>query len=383
MNIQLQTGQHNLTLRRYPPKLQHASLQAWDAADEYLLQHITDQFGDNMPTPLCVLNDDFGTLGCALSAFPLYWQSDSRVAHLALHYNLAQNQLSADRITVLDSLTPIPKESRVILLKLPKTLGLLEYQLQQINQSASPDITIIAAGKTNLVQTATLKLFEKYIGTTRTSLAVKKSRLVFSTFDTDKRYKSTFPEHFQCDINGFEISNHANVFARQQLDIGARLFMQHLPNAQDKHVIDLGCGNGVIGLQVLNQSPDASVTFVDESHMSVASARANVERNLAAQYRQCQFIEDNCLEHFDSLNQHGAVDVVLCNPPFHQQNTITDHIAFQMFSDAKRVLRKGGELRIIGNRHLDYPRKLKRLFGGYRVVASDKKFSILSAIKRD
>ena len=50
----------------------------------------------------------------------------------------------------------------------------------------------------------------------------------------------------------FTISNHANVYAREKLDIGARYFIQNLPKvAAGSKVIDLGCGNGVIGLSVL------------------------------------------------------------------------------------------------------------------------------------
>jgi 23S rRNA (guanine1835-N2)-methyltransferase len=36
----------------------------------------------------------------------------------------------------------------------------------------------------------------------------------------------------------------------------------------------------------------------------------------------------------------------------------------------------------VGNRHLDYPNKLKRLFGNVTMVATNQKFNILSAIKR-
>jgi 16S rRNA (guanine1207-N2)-methyltransferase/23S rRNA (guanine1835-N2)-methyltransferase len=52
-----------------------------------------------------------------------------------------------------------------------------------------------------------------------------------------------------------------------------------------------------------------------------------------------------------------------------------------MFKDSKSCLQKGGQLFVIGNSHLDYPAKLKRLFGNVSVVARDKKFSILSAKK--
>jgi 16S rRNA (guanine1207-N2)-methyltransferase len=59
---------------------------------------------------------------------------------------------------------------------------------------------------------------------------------------------------------------------------------------------------------------------------------------------------------------------------------ITDDIAWQMFVDAKKMLRPGGELRVVANRHLDYPDKLKRLFGGCQVIANNPKFIVLSAV---
>ena len=50
-----------------------------------------------------------------------------------------------------------------------------------------------------------------------------------------------------------------------------------------------------------------------------------------------------------------------------------------MFRDSKRVLRYGGELRVVANRHLAYHLVLERLFGGVTVVASNPKFVVLSA----
>ena len=78
----------------------------------------------------------------------------------------------------------------------------------------------------------------------------------------------------------------------------------------------------------------------------------------------------------------NSIDVILCNPPFHQQTATTDHIAWQMFKDSHRVLKKGGELRIIGNRQLGYHIKLKRIFGNEKLIASNDKFVTISAIKR-
>jgi 23S rRNA (guanine1835-N2)-methyltransferase len=80
------------------------------------------------------------------------------------------------------------------------------------------------------------------------------------------------------DGTPWTIHNHANVFARSGLDIGAR-FLEHLPANIEGEIADLGCGNGVIGLKALALNPDARVMFTDESYMAVASSRLNVETN--------------------------------------------------------------------------------------------------------
>ena len=78
----------------------------------------------------------------------------------------------------------------------------------------------------------------------------------------------------------------------------------------------------------------------------------------------------------------GSVDLVLNNPPFHSHQATTDATAQRMFADARRALRPGGELWVVGNRHLGYHVTLRRLFGNSRLVASDPKFVVLKAVKR-
>ncbi|MEL7293550.1 MAG: class I SAM-dependent methyltransferase, partial [Pseudomonadota bacterium] len=138
------------------------------------------------------------------------------------------------------------------------------------------------------------------------------------------------------------------------------------------------CGNGVLSVKLGQLNPQAELTCVDESFMAVESARQNLEANLGAE-RQFRCIANNCLDDINDLD----VDLVVCNPPFHQQQAITDHIAWQMFCDAKQILTSGGQLLVIGNRHLGYDGKLARLFGKakVKVVASNKKFVILQATK--
>jgi 16S rRNA G1207 methylase RsmC len=52
-----------------------------------------------------------------------------------------------------------------------------------------------------------------------------------------------------------------------------------------------------------------------------------------------------------------------------------------MFVDARRALKTGGVLRVIGNSHLGYHLKLKRIFGKSKIIVSNERFMIVEAVK--
>ena len=143
-------------------------------------------------------------------------------------------------------------------------------------------------------------------------------------------------------------------------------------------MIDLGCGNGVLGLPLLSKDTAITMLFCDESYMAVDSARMSIAENMPHLMPQCQFVVDDCL----SQQSDRSADIIVCNPPFHQQQAVTEHIAWQMFNDAKRCLKAGGKLRIVANRHLPYYEKMTVLLGGCRHIASNNKFVILESTKR-
>ena len=381
MKASLTLFERSLQLVRYPQHLQHPSWQAWDAADEYIIEYLHERPQLTQRGGLRIYNDDFGALACWFASQQPLWFSDSYVAYRACQLNLRANQLDPGQVQCHSSLDKPAQSAELVLLKIPKTTALLEQQLIDLQQCVTAQTLVIAAGKANAIQKSTLALFEKYLGPTTTSLAKKKARLIFCQPTGALSHKSPYPTCWFTDKPRFEISNLANVFSRQQLDIGARFMLQHLPTTKGHSVIDLGCGNGVLGLHVLARDPEARITFVDESHMALASAATNIQQNVPDLVNNCDYVISNCLDEYRAKADYPKVDFVLCNPPFHQQNTITDHIATQMFSDAKQVLKPGGSLIVVGNRHLDYPVKLKRLFRSVKQTATNQKFSIFSAIK--
>ncbi len=355
------------------------NLRAWDAADEYLLQQISEEALCPTESSLLIVNDGFGALTTSLARFkPIMW-SDSYLAQQATVENLKQNGLAAQDAKLLNSLE-IPKGPiDLLIIKVPKNLAMLEDQLLRIRPLLHAKSRVIGAGMAKNIHTSTLKLFEQIIGPTRTSLAKKRARLIFSQPDLALNPGSTpYPSSYTLEKSDLQISNHANLFSRQGLDIGTRFFLQHLPKSdKPEEIIDLGCGNGLLGLVAAQHNLAAEVTFIDESYMAVASAESNFRAALGSD-RAANFIVGNCL---DGVANESA-DLILNNPPFHQQHAIGDATALQMFNESKRVLKQGGSLWVIGNLHLAYHKELRRLFGNCREIASNNKFAILCAKKR-
>jgi len=378
---------NKLSLSRFPIDKNNPTLQAWDAADEYLINYLNENNLLNKGLKILIFNDAFGALSLSCTQQQVFSVSDSFISQQGLQHNLHVNAqqiaLTHHSLTLLNSLDELPQDIDIILYKIPKSKSLLIEQLTKIAANYNDDTLFIAGARAKDIHTSTLKLFEKHLGSTSTSLAVKKARLVFSQIKNKVLTEPLFPTTWPLENTDFVITNHANVFAREQLDLGARFFIQHLPTLKaHDHVIDLGCGNGVIGLSLLAQQKtivqdSIQLDFIDESYMAVVSAKTNIENNLPTLKAQCNFSWNDCLTN----KKDDSADVILCNPPFHQQYAVTDHIAWQMFTGSHRVLKKGGELRIIGNRQLGYHTKLAKIFSKVELIASNKKFVIIKAFK--
>ena len=351
-------------------------LQAFDAADEYLLNHLHEQ-GLAAESRVLLLNDGFGALGCALALHCQVTSSgDSFLGALALQKNLARNDLPADSVPFIPASAALAGPFDWVLIRVPKTLALLEEQLIRLHGQLAPGARVVAAGMIKHLPRAAGELLEQYIGPLQASLAVKKARLLSATPEVRPAPVSPYPTRYRLDKPSLELVNHANVFCREGLDIGTRAFLPHLPKALGAlRVADLGCGNGVLGIAYALSNPQAQMTLVDESFMAVQSAQENWQAALGERSVSIRAGDGLAEQAPDSL------DLVLCNPPFHQQQVVGDFLAWRMFQQARAALVTGGELWIVGNRHLGYHAKLKRLFRGVEQVAATPKFVILRATR--
>jgi 16S rRNA (guanine1207-N2)-methyltransferase len=169
------------------------------------------------------------------------------------------------------------------------------------------------------------------------------------------------------------------VFGAGKMDVGTRLLAErfdHLPDAD--RIADLGCGTGALGLVAQRMLSSAEVDFIDESYLAVAATEANYRANIGDPANTgARFIAADVLD----ANPAGLYDLVVCNPPFHQGHVVGDGVAWQMFTSAREQIRIGGQLWIVGNRHLEYHNKLARLFSEVRQLASDPRFVVLAGTR--
>lgn len=178
------------------------------------------------------------------------------------------------------------------------------------------------------------------------------------------------------------------VFASGQVDGGTHFLLKHSPSLAPTTVVgrhrsppaaicDLGCGSGILGMVAASRFPGSRVYLVDSSASAVALAVRNLAANgitnaMAGATAGLAFFSDRSL------------DLILCNPPFHQEH-LTDHTTAQSFiAEARRTLRPGGTLELVANRFLSYERPLRAVFGADAgPIAEDSSFKLLVARIRD
>ncbi|MDF1629957.1 MAG: methyltransferase [Alcanivoracaceae bacterium] len=371
----------SLQLRRWP-RLSDDPLRGWDGADRYLLEALAEELPQ--VAPLLVLNDQSGALTLALVnaadvyADPanqlgcqVYASGDSFVAYAALLANAQDNGIDPARLSWSWADQPLPGGAKAVLLRVPKELSLLEWQLAALSQALPAGVPLLIAGMDKHLPRNLVEVLGRYLDAPSAGLGRHKAR-IFRARIAGHAKAPPPPSWLTLPEQGWQLRVDAGVFSRQQLDIGARFFLEHIPHGIDGDICDLGCGNGVIGMMALQQNPLARLCCCDESALALTSARDNIARTFPD--RQVQFYLGNGL---DGLDQQ--FDLVLLNPPFHRGHALDDSVTRMLFRHARRHLKSGGVVRVIGNSHLGYGALLKDQFGKVSQVARNAKFIIYDA----
>ncbi|CAA0118816.1 Ribosomal RNA large subunit methyltransferase G [BD1-7 clade bacterium] len=349
--------------------------QAWNQADAYLVEKTREH--DLTGKTVALINEGFGALATALTSHSIKTLSFHDSASYEHWHKRNTTQASTSDTEPQLSVYPLDhlqnEQADIYLIKLPKNIRLFERILSIIAQKPSPTVYVAAMQKH--WPAAFYSVAEKYFEKMDVYPGQKKAKCM--RLETPKALP-LFQHQWEIDAetDGISLINPIGVFSQQQLDIGSRLFLKHFPNLNDaNHIIDLGCGNGVLGICALKRMPKLHVDFIDDSRIALDACATNLSHN---------GLEDSTttLWHNDCLFglEFPHVDAILCNPPFHQQHQVSTQVADTMIRQSAEQLKKGGSLFLIGNRHLQYKKTLKRHFSQVTQHASDAKFIIFEAI---
>lgn len=182
--------------------------------------------------------------------------------------------------------------------------------------------------------------------------------------------------HFTAEVRGqsIEVQSRPGVFAWDRLDEGTRVLAETIEVRATDRVLDLGCGDGVVGIVAARLAPAGHVTMVDADIVAVESARRTAAANAATNV-------DVILGDGASELSDGSFDVVAVNPPFHLDRQTDTRTAERFVADAYRVLRGGGRLYLVANRFLPYDRAIAATFGSCTTAYEDRSYRVLLAWK--
>lgn len=345
----------------------------WDASDELLLN-------EDISGKTLVINDNYGALSCGIDGEVLSY-SHSFLKRQEINDTL---NLNNKNITIITDVNELPDSVDNVVLKLPKSIDLLEYYLVLLSQKYV-GANFIACGMVKYMPISMVRLTENYFNSVKTSLAKKKARLIYGKVADNCKNPESFPIEYQLDgklkerdksriPEDFNIMSYPGVFSYKSLDLGTRFIIPHIPSESNGTIIDLGCGSGIIGLIAKARNPEADVYLTDESYLAIESAKLTFKRN----GMEGNFIVEDKLGGF----KKNFANLIICNPPFHQDSKVLTETAIKMFKEAKKVLKPGGRFLVVANRHLGYHKHIRQVFHNMKIIDKNDKFNIYSSYKQ-
>jgi 16S rRNA (guanine1207-N2)-methyltransferase len=360
------------------PDVEAPDLVAVDATDRLLLDEAATDIAAHRDA-VVVVDDAYGAL--TLGAVALHAATGVRV-----HQDLLVGELAlaanAERTGLAGSYESVPlgpdlvRGARVVLAKAPKSLEALRELVQVVAADADPEVTLYVGGRVKHMTLGMNDVLGEGFTDVHATLARQKSRVLVAR--GPRPVQRSFPVCREHADLGLTLCAHGGVFAGAKVDRGTRALLAALPGAvpDATTALDLGSGTGVLAVALAAARAGLTVVAADQSAAAVASAAATVAANGLGD--RVRVVRDDAAGSLPD----GSVDLVVCNPPFHQGAAVSETLAERLFTGAARVLRPGGELWCVYNSHLPHRDALRRIVGPTRQVTRDPSFTITAATRR-
>ena len=160
------------------------------------------------------------------------------------------------------------------------------------------------------------------------------------------------------------------VFSKKGLDFGTRSLLESL-DLENMHgnILDFGCGYGPIGVIVADNTC-AKIDMIDINDRAIHLSNKNIVLN---KVQNATAFESDMYE-----NINDTYDYIITNPPIR----IGKQNLYKILFDAKKHLKKNGELLLVVNKNQGAKSLVKDLSKTYdvEVINKNKSFFIIKAI---
>ncbi|MEL4505478.1 methyltransferase [Luteococcus sp. H138] len=280
-----------------------------------------------------------------------------------------------------DDLSAALTGADLVWLRLPKGLGALDEYAELIANHADPEVRLVAGGRVKHMTLSMNEVLQAHFGSVNASLGRQKSRVLHARLPYPA--DPTWPRSKTHAEAGVELWAHGNTFAGAKIDPGTKVLVDKLGRVGKLvgggrseasvgggalQILDLGCGNGVLATLLAKRFRTANVMASDVSWAAVEATKLTARAN---KVRVEVLWRDGLTDFADD-----SLDILVTNPPFHIGNAKDSTPALEMFAEASRVLRKGGELWCIYNSHLPWRARLNELVGMTKVIDQNPKYTL-------
>lgn len=173
--------------------------------------------------------------------------------------------------------------------------------------------------------------------------------------------------------SGLQLVSKPGLFGWNKIDAGSALLIEQLEQVlagrpAPVSCLDLGCGYGYLTIAAAKSIAIKHWLLTDNNSAAVTVASENLQRN---------GLTGSVIAADAGSGIQGKVDLLLCNPPFHQGFSVDGDLTDKFLASASRSLAPQGVALFVVNQFIPLERKAAPLFRQINTLVDNGSFKVI------